>query len=520
MALARPWRPCSSSHSHSTRRPSRVSQRPERKARPTYPRRPEADRNRWGRRRRPGFGPEAGGGPAVEGDHVTGVDGGATGHGRPSSGERSYRGWARLDRPGSGVVFFRHHAHPGAGTQAQAVGTPGLRVPLDGPDRLCHRLSARVLLLSVVPELRPLGRPRVRVRRREELHRGALQGPALHGLGLEHRAADRPVLAPRAPAGPRDRAPAEPRAARPAHHHGAPGHSVDGLAGDGRDGVADDVRRQVRGDQQPRTAARDHRRLLRLVLVAARIDHRGRAGGGLAQHAVHDAGAAGRAAVDPDRALRGRQGRRRQRLAALLVDHLAAAQVHDGRRRHDPADRPDQAVRAHLRADLRRARRRHRDGRGHDVPDGLPGLPHEPRRGALPRDRRRRAAPDPGLPVDAAGPGNPGGGLMAIAIERSAVMARRAKRHRVWLRVGHALTYLGLFAALVFFLGPFFWIVTTSLKGNEDFFAFPPVWIPTEPSLEHYVALFTRSSGARYFTHSLVLSTLSMISALVVKIGR
>ncbi len=39
--------------------------------------------------------------------------------------------------------------------------------------------------------------------------------------------------------------------------------------------------------------------------------------------------------------------------------------------------------------------------------------------------------------------------------------------------------------ALVFFLGPFFWIVTTSLKGNEDFFAFPPVWIPADPSLAH-----------------------------------
>ena len=64
---------------------------------------------------------------------------------------------------------------------------------------------------------------------------------------------------------------------------------------------------------------------------------------------------------------------------------------------------------------------------------------------------------------------------MAIALERSAVGARRAKRHRVWQRVGHVMTYLGLFAALVFFLGPFFWIVTTSLKGNEDFFAFPRV---------------------------------------------
>src|SRR4030095_5294370 len=73
-------------------------------------------------------------------------------------------------------------------------------------------------------------------------------------------------------------------------------------------------------------------------------------------------------------------------------------------------------------------------------------------------------------------------------------------------------------AALVFFLGPFFWIVTTSLKGNEDFFAFPPVWIPVEPSLKHYIGLFTRSSGARYFANSMVISTLSMVAALVVSL--
>src|SRR5262245_53464025 len=68
------------------------------------------------------------------------------------------------------------------------------------------------------------------------------------------------------------------------------------------------------------------------------------------------------------------------------------------------------------------------------------------------------------------------------------------------------------------FLGPFFWIVTTSLKGNEDFFAFPPVWIPAEPSLAHYTRLFTNASGGRYFANSLVISTLSMAAALGVHV--
>src|SRR5262245_54162740 len=201
---------------------------------------------------------------------------------RALPGERSYRGSTCLDRPGGGMAYFRHHADPGASTQAKAVGTPGLRLAVDGADRLCDRLPAGVFLLSVVPELRPLGRSGIRVRRREELHRGDPEGRALHGLDLEHGGDHRAIAAAGAPVGPRDRAPPEPGAPRPACHHRAAGHPVNGLAGHGGDGVADDVRRKVWGDQQPRAPARDYRRLLRLVLIAPGVDHGRRAGRGLA----------------------------------------------------------------------------------------------------------------------------------------------------------------------------------------------------------------------------------------------
>ena len=86
----------------------------------------------------------------------------------------------------------------------------------------------------------------------------------------------------------------------------------------------------------------------------------------------------------------------------------------------------------------------------------------------------------------------------------------RLKRH-----VGMCFTYIGIAAALIFFLFPFAWILTTSLKGNEDYFTFPPVWIPTEPSLVHYYRLFTHGNGWLYFKNSLVISTLSMACALI-----
>lgn len=86
--------------------------------------------------------------------------------------------------------------------------------------------------------------------------------------------------------------------------------------------------------------------------------------------------------------------------------------------------------------------------------------------------------------------------------------------YRLRRNIGTVLTYAGIAAALIFFLFPFVWILATSLKGNEDYFTFPPVWIPPEPSLTHYYGLFTRGNGWLYFKNSLILSTASMFVAL------
>ena len=107
---------------------------------------------------------------------------------------------------------------------------------------------------------------------------------------------------------------------------------------------------------------------------------------------------------------------------------------------------------------------------------------------------------------------------MAIALDRQRAVSRSVRAVRIRRWVGVTLTWATLIAALVFFLGPFFWILTTSVKANEDYFAYPPVWVPADASLKHYAALFTRSSGARYFTNSLVVSTLSMLAALLVSL--
>jgi multiple sugar transport system permease protein len=91
---------------------------------------------------------------------------------------------------------------------------------------------------------------------------------------------------------------------------------------------------------------------------------------------------------------------------------------------------------------------------------------------------------------------------------------KSAAHYRLRRRLGVVLSYVGVLVALAFFLMPFLWILSTSLKGNEDYFTFPPVWFPAEPSLKHYYGLFTQANGWLYLRNSLAISSLSMFAAL------
>ena len=56
-------------------------------------------------------------------------------------------------------------------------------------------------------------------------------------------------------------------------------------------------------------------------------------------------------------------------------------------------------------------------------------------------------------------------------------------RSRGLPRLGWNVVGLALFAVMVF---PVFWMISTSLKSNEQIYSFNPVWIPRHPSLRHF----------------------------------
>lgn len=82
-------------------------------------------------------------------------------------------------------------------------------------------------------------------------------------------------------------------------------------------------------------------------------------------------------------------------------------------------------------------------------------------------------------------------------------------------RLGMALTWLLLLAAILYTLFPIFWLILTSLKTPRDIFAVPPKLIFT-PTLANYLYNFEQNQLGLYFFNSVVISLSAMLVSLVV----
>jgi multiple sugar transport system permease protein len=82
-------------------------------------------------------------------------------------------------------------------------------------------------------------------------------------------------------------------------------------------------------------------------------------------------------------------------------------------------------------------------------------------------------------------------------------------------RFGHAATHVILVGLLIVFLGPFFWLVSTSLKTERAMFRLPPQWIPSPATLEHYAKAFTDFPALRYTANTLIIVVFSTLGTLL-----
>lgn len=80
---------------------------------------------------------------------------------------------------------------------------------------------------------------------------------------------------------------------------------------------------------------------------------------------------------------------------------------------------------------------------------------------------------------------------------------------------GLMLRYVLLILLFAVAVGPFVWQLSTSFKGHEDIYAFPPNLVPQDPTLSAYVAVNNIIPIYKYAYHSLLVAAAGVIGNLV-----
>ena len=85
----------------------------------------------------------------------------------------------------------------------------------------------------------------------------------------------------------------------------------------------------------------------------------------------------------------------------------------------------------------------------------------------------------------------------------------------ILLSVGRLSLYLVVGAVAALMILPFYWMIITAVMPAPDILSFPPKWIPTRLTLEHFVAAFAKAPWLTYYWNSLVVAVASVGSSLL-----
>jgi len=81
--------------------------------------------------------------------------------------------------------------------------------------------------------------------------------------------------------------------------------------------------------------------------------------------------------------------------------------------------------------------------------------------------------------------------------------------------MGRLLLYLLVSGVAVLMLLPFYWMLITAVSPAPDIIAFPPKWIPSRLTLEHFQTAFDKAAWLTYYWNSTVVAVVSVGSSLL-----
>lgn len=97
---------------------------------------------------------------------------------------------------------------------------------------------------------------------------------------------------------------------------------------------------------------------------------------------------------------------------------------------------------------------------------------------------------------------------------KSPIVERRSPR-KLRERIANIALELLMFALLLFFLAPTFWMISSSLKVSNEIFASPITWIPENPQWRNYVKIFEVLPLWRFTWNTFVVVTLAVIGTVI-----
>ena len=82
-------------------------------------------------------------------------------------------------------------------------------------------------------------------------------------------------------------------------------------------------------------------------------------------------------------------------------------------------------------------------------------------------------------------------------------------------KLENSLFHLILILGAVVMVMPFAWMLSTSLKNQNEVFSYPPQWIPSTLVWENYVRAWQSAPFARYFVNSIIVAVAVTVGTLV-----
>jgi multiple sugar transport system permease protein len=91
----------------------------------------------------------------------------------------------------------------------------------------------------------------------------------------------------------------------------------------------------------------------------------------------------------------------------------------------------------------------------------------------------------------------------------------RTLRYRVLFAITSVFKYAALFFFSGFFILPWVWMISTSLKNPQELSVWPPIWIPNPIRWDNYVSAFRQAAFAQYVINTLIVAVPSVIGAVL-----